>query len=402
MYSSIGSISLQAMENRRSSEAYPSLEIQKRRKRFLFFSILTLMIGPSTYSILQLLTPDGSLQILYFVLAVDSVLAVALLLTLKGRILAANILAAAALSVSILGSFLSDADNITHLFIMVLPLMMASIQLNIRFVLLYSLGIEIAIISLTLYSAEIEFTQSFMPMGFVATVAALLCLNLRHRRELEEDRRRTIIQTRDATIYALAFQAELRDQNTGRHIERTRLYVDLLAGALSAHPQYADYIDDRYRADLIPASLLHDIGKVGVSDAILLKPGPLSEDEYREIQRHCDYGVAVITKARERIESGSIFDLALEIAQSHHERWNGSGYPHGLEGEAIPVSARIMALADVWDALTSRRPYKEPFPTEKSRAIILDGRASQFDPLIVDEFLLRFDDFSKIAREFAD
>jgi len=209
-------------------------------------------------------------------------------------------------------------------------------------------------------------------------------------------------ETQDATIMALAYQAELRDLEVGRHIERTSKYVEILARELSGSDQYRSYLTNSYITDLVKAAPLHDIGKVGIPDAILNKPGGLDEKEFEHIKQHCEYGALVLKKAEEKLTFQSFLKIAMQMVMYHHENWNGGGYPHGLSGEDIPLSARIMAVADVYDAVRSRRPYKDPMSHPEAISIILQKKGKHLDPEIVEVFLRREKEFAEIALRMAD
>jgi putative two-component system response regulator len=216
-------------------------------------------------------------------------------------------------------------------------------------------------------------------------------------------RMRELQVVQDVTIMAMASLAETRDNETGNHIRRTQNYVRALALKLREDPQFAPELDDSAIELLYKSAPLHDIGKVGIPDAILLKPGKLTAEEFTIMKTHTTLGRDAILAAEGLIDAPSTFlRLAREIAHYHQEKWDGSGYPEGLVGEAIPLSARLMAVADVYDALISRRVYKPPFPREKAVAIIREGRGQHFDPLIVDAFLEIEAEFAAIADRFAD
>ena len=205
------------------------------------------------------------------------------------------------------------------------------------------------------------------------------------------------------SIRALAHLAETRDSETGNHILRTQGYVQELATLLQRQPGFADVLNDRYIKLLSRSAPLHDIGKVGIPDAILQKPGPLTAQEWRIMKTHSEKGSEAIEMAeRDTAEDVEFLTLAKEIAHWHHEKWDGSGYPDGLAGEAIPISARIMALADVFDALISRRVYKDPVSYQEARDIIAAGRGRHFDPVMVDTFLFHFDRFCAISDRYRD
>ncbi len=205
--------------------------------------------------------------------------------------------------------------------------------------------------------------------------------------------------TQQVTIRALAHLAELRDPETGNHILRTSAYVQQLALGLRQHPRFAATLTERTVDLLARSAPLHDIGKVGIPDHILLKPDKLTPDEWAVMQTHAKLGSDAIEQAERDIEGPLDFlTMAKEIAHWHHEKWDGSGYPDHLAGEAIPVSARLMALADVFDALISARVYKAPIPYAEARAIIAAARGKQFDPDMTDAFLAGFDEFVAIAQ----
>lgn len=208
-------------------------------------------------------------------------------------------------------------------------------------------------------------------------------------------------QTQDITILGFAGLAEIRDPDTGEHLARTRSYVQALAEALKDHPRFVHLLDDKMIENLYKSAPLHDIGKVGTPDAILLKEGPLTPEEYEEMKRHTVYGGDALEEAEARLGFDSFLRIACEIANYHHERWDGSGYPVGLEGEEIPLSARLMALADVYDALTSKRSYKKALSHEETRAMIVAGSGRHFDPAVVDAFLTVEGRFIDIAQEFS-
>ena len=206
----------------------------------------------------------------------------------------------------------------------------------------------------------------------------------------QEVARRTeeVRDIQDVTILTLASLAETRDNETGNHIIRTQHYVKLLAEALQGHPRFAQHLDDATIDLLFKSAPLHDIGKVGIPDSILLKPGKLTPEEFDVMKTHTTLGKTAIEAAESRLGKNVPFLLcAKEIAYSHQEKWDGSGYPQGLAGDAIPVSARLMAIADVYDALISRRVYKAPFTHEAAMAIIQEGRGRHFDPDVVDAFV---------------
>lgn len=207
---------------------------------------------------------------------------------------------------------------------------------------------------------------------------------------------------RDGIMMALAKLAESRDPETGAHLERVQNYCRVLAEALAGKPQYREIITSEFISTLIWSSPLHDIGKVGVPDHILLKPGQLTPEEFEIMKNHPIIGGETIRALIERGRRQDFLEMAMQIAYYHHEKYDGSGYPFGLAGESIPLPARIMALADVYDALTTARVYKHAMPHQQAVELILNGSGRQFDPEIVDAFINRERDFKKLATELAD
>ncbi len=223
--------------------------------------------------------------------------------------------------------------------------------------------------------------------------------DITERRKLENaliESNKNVQDARIATILGLAKLAEYRDSDTGAHLERIREYSKILAEELAKTPKYEGYITKEYIDDLYNSSILHDIGKVGIPDSILLKPGRLTPDEFEIVKQHSKLGGDAIRAIETKIKGKSFLTLGKEIAYYHHERWDGKGYPEGLKGEEIPLSARIVALADVYDALTSKRTYKEAFSHERAKEIITSERGSHFDPDIVDAFIKREKEFREI------
>ncbi len=201
------------------------------------------------------------------------------------------------------------------------------------------------------------------------------------------------------TIFALSKLAESRDPETGAHLERMREYCKLLAVALGKTSRHAQLVDNDYVENLYIASPLHDIGKVGIPDHVLLKPGRHTDEEFAIMKTHAVRGAETLRAVNQKNANNSFVQIGIEIAESHHEKWDGTGYPHGLAGSAIPLSGRILALADVYDALRSKRCYKESFSHEKSRDIILEGNGKHFDPDVVACFLEIEAEFESIWRD---
>lgn len=226
----------------------------------------------------------------------------------------------------------------------------------------------------------------------------------RHLEAEVQKRTREVAAVQDVTIHAMASLAETRDNETGNHIRRTQLYVKLLAEKLRNNPRFRAELDSDKVIDLLVKSApLHDIGKVGIPDRILLKPGRFEPDEFEIMKQHTTLGRDAIIAAESSLDLELPFlACAREIAYSHQEKWDGSGYPEGLSGDDIPVSARIMAVADVYDALISRRIYKPAMPHEKAVSIIAEGKGNHFDPDMVDAFLEIADECKAIADRYLD
>ena len=223
---------------------------------------------------------------------------------------------------------------------------------------------------------------------------------LNNLENLVQERTRQVTETRDITVLAMASLAESRDPETGAHLDRIRKYCQVLAEELREGSPYSDVITDTFLEDLYRSSPLHDIGKVGIPDKILLKPGYLTESEILVMQEHVSIGAESLEKTVQLTESGSFLSMAAEIARYHHERFDGSGYMEGLSGDDIPLPARIVAVADVYDALTSARVYKPAFRPQIAKLMIEEERNRHFDPIIVDAFMSRHDQFLEILHGY--
>jgi HD-GYP domain-containing protein (c-di-GMP phosphodiesterase class II) len=211
-----------------------------------------------------------------------------------------------------------------------------------------------------------------------------------------------LLKTRDAVIFGLAKLTESRDPDTGHHLERIALYSTCLAKALRRDPRYRSQITPAFVDSIGISSALHDIGKVGVADTILNKPGRLNRQERERMKDHATLGGQCIQEIELRLGSSNFLSMARQIALAHHERWDGFGYPSGLAGEEIPLAARIVAIVDVYDALSSRRVYKEAFPHQECLAIIRGEAGRQFDPHVAEVFLRIETEIEAIARRYAE
>lgn len=201
-------------------------------------------------------------------------------------------------------------------------------------------------------------------------------------------RTRELTALQDATILAMAALSDMRDDDTGNHVRRTQQYVRCLGTALLDDPRFYDRIDEEWLERLVKIAPLHDLGKIRVPDAILRKPGRLEKDEFDIVKTHAKAGWDALAAARQILPQGNLLlDMAAEVARWHHEKWDGSGYPDCLAGEAIPLSARVMAIADVYDALVSKRVYKQPISHGEALVVIQEGAGKHFDPVLVEIFV---------------
>lgn len=222
-----------------------------------------------------------------------------------------------------------------------------------------------------------------------------------HRRDINDvlkEKTKTIENLQDVMMMSIAELVECRDETTGGHVKRTANYVEVLVKALVERKIYKDILVPSYVKDMIRSAPLHDLGKIGISDNTLLKNGSLDEEEFEYMKTHSVLGGKTIQKMIDQTMEGSFLDVAKEMANYHHEKWDGGGYPDGLKGEEIPVSARVMAIADIYDALTTKRPYKEELSHEEAVDIILKGKGNSFDPVILKVFEDIHQEFEKIKN----
>lgn len=220
--------------------------------------------------------------------------------------------------------------------------------------------------------------------AFVMTIIIIVLIMQGNKRSFYHER---VSGMQSGMITFMAEVVENRDDNTGGHIRRTAEYVACIAKELKAQGIYGDILTDRYMSDMVVAAPLHDIGKIHIPDAILNKPGKLTAEEFEVMKTHTTAGEEMLTHAKAELGESDYLNMAVEMAAYHHEWWNGKGYPYGISGEEIPLCARIMAVADVFDALTSKRCYKDAMPLEKAYAIIREESGTHFDPAVVEAFL---------------
>ena len=266
--------------------------------------------------------------------------------------------------------------------------------------------------------AEDYLTKPFDPILLKARVSS--CLERKHlydqernyrgqieeyNNELEDRVQQQVQQITSAqlgAIFAMSKLAESRDPETGEHLERMREYCKILSVQLGKLPKYQPVIDDDFIEDIYAASPLHDIGKVGIVDSVLLKPGQLTAEEWVVMKTHPIIGAATLREVDRQHPGNSLIRMGIDIAESHHERWDGTGYPYGLKNTEIPLVARILSLGDVYDALTSKRCYKEAFDHDKSRGIVEENKGSLFDPEVVEAFLATEDEFKRVREFYQD
>lgn len=244
--------------------------------------------------------------------------------------------------------------------------------------------------------------------GLQATAAWLVVTRIHGEQHLSQNqarnelfrRDRDLMRTRDAVIFGLSKLAESRDPDTGFHLERIALYSTRLATALRQRPDYADRVSAAFIRAIGLSSALHDIGKVGIEDSILLKPGRLTLEERKRIEKHTHIGEECLRQIQSRIGDPEFLEMARQIAISHHERWDGSGYPNRLKGNDIPLAAQIVTIADVYDALSVQRVYKEAYSHEQCVQMMRDGAGTHFNPHLVEVFLSIQGEFREIAEQF--
>jgi len=226
----------------------------------------------------------------------------------------------------------------------------------------------------------------------------LLLLN-NNLEQLVNEKTETVVELKNAILSTMAELVEYRDEITGGHIIRTQKYIKALMDAMRGKRVYADEVGALDEELVLQSCQLHDVGKIAVKDSVLSKPGRLTDEEFDSIKKHTDFGEKVILQLKEKTMDSDFLEYARIFAVSHHEKWDGSGYPRGLVGEEIPLLGRMMAIGDVYDALVEPRPYKDAFTHERARCIILEGKGKHFDPLLTDLFEAIHDEFEKISME---
>lgn len=259
--------------------------------------------------------------------------------------------------------------------------------------------------SVWLMEAKGHYYSPVLPaIGLIASLIAATLAKLAHERHRAQAAAAESDAAHRMMIQSLLSLTEIRDAETGNHSRRTQQYSRLLAQQLCDHPRFREFLTPPHIELLSTLAPLHDIGKVGVPDQLLNKPGALTDDEYREMKKHPVYGLNVITTAQKRAKAGDdeILAMAKDIVYTHHERWDGHGYPRGLKGEQIPIPGRVMALVDVYDALTTSRCYRASMPHERAVEVIVNGEGTHFDPAVVDAFLRTAALLRRVADESTD
>ena len=269
--------------------------------------------------------------------------------------------------------------------------------------LLAGIGVCVWQTSVWTFRNEGVFISPVLPlMVLVCNFSLITFIKFCREEQRVKERTRELVMVQEATIESMSSLTETRDPETGGHIKRTQNYLRLLAEHLKHQPGFSPVLDDETIDLLCKSAPLHDIGKVGVSDRILLKPAKLTDEEFEEMKQHTVFGRDAILAAERKLGNTSFLRFARDIAYTHHERWDGSGYPEGLRGDQIPVAGRLMALADTYDAITSERVYKSPLSHEKAVKIIVEEKGAQFDPAVVDAFLQVEEDFRQTALRYCD
>ena len=279
-----------------------------------------------------------------------------------------------------LGDFMPPRDG-DHLFSEIIPRLAGGEQVR---------GIQMQMLTYQGWAIEIELSGNRVDMPENGEHYQLIIRDITATKNMEKrilESSQLIDTSRQAAIFGLARLAECRHDGTGAHLVRIREYTRILATELVGNPDLHHLITDTFIDDLCLSSVLHDIGKVGIPDAILLKPGKLTPEEFEAMKRHCEYGSMALSSAEKASESLSFLRMGQDISSFHHERWDGTGYPYGLAGPDIPLSARIVTLADVYDALTSSRSYKPAYNHEQARLAIIEDSGRKFDPTVVNAFL---------------
>ncbi|MBN2627561.1 MAG: HD domain-containing protein [Spirochaetales bacterium] len=283
--------------------------------------------------------------------------------------------------------FKNDVGILFYSFPMSLCFLFVKRPYNLIFSLIFSILIVMKIFQLPTASFQLKLSYAVL----LIFIVYLFVITSKGFSLIKGHQINSLKKVNSTSLRILGRVSELRDSETADHLKRVESFIEILAASIMDHEKYSGYITAEYIEDLKSAAYLHDIGKVGISDAILLKPARLTELEFEEMKRHTIIGYDLLKDAMKEIEHATLYDLALLIARHHHERWDGCGYPDGLRGDEIPLCARLMAIIDVYDALISHRPYKKALTHEEAVAIITDCSGTHFDPLLVERFIMESD-----------
>ena len=282
--------------------------------------------------------------------------------------------------------FLNHNEYVNNQVIYLIPIILTLILSDSMFTILYS------IIIIFIFTLDQIHHKQFVSVNsisiYIHVILAIIIVVVYDIwfKESKNIKLKLISDYYSSTLKVLGRVAELKDEETHEHLERVSIIVELIANRLKRNPQYSQYLTTSYIEDLKAASALHDIGKIGIDDRILLKEGKLTEEEFEKIKRHTEYGAELLCEAQMR-SNNNLYSLAIDLAKHHHERWDGRGYPDKLKGRNIPLSARIMSIADVYDALVSKRPYKKAYSEREAFAIVVSESGAQFDPDLVRIFM---------------
>jgi HD-GYP domain-containing protein (c-di-GMP phosphodiesterase class II) len=355
------------------------------KKKVLFRLYTAVLLATSFYLLFSFLYIREVFE-MWMVLLTMAATVLALLSVRINRMQTANHLLVSVFTFTVFLNLFINPELPYSIFVLLIPIILtALLERNLVFILFGVMILSGILIFAYVNYVRIEFL-AVMLVVFITTILILYFFNL-YRIHLESVRFHLLNQTIESAIFILGYTTELRDQETKLHLDRVSIVAELLARALAKMPEYSNYLGEQYFYDIRLATTLHDVGKVVIPDSILLKPGKLDLEEFEIIKTHASKGAEIIDMARSRLEDRSVFHMAHDIALSHHERWDGKGYPLGIKEEEISLSAQIVAVCDVYDALASERPYKKAFPHEKCVQIILEGRATQFSPRVVDAFM---------------
>ena len=283
-------------------------------------------------------------------------------------------------------AFFNKYEYVNIQTIYIIPIFLTLIVFDRKFTILYSIIIFLIFLLEQIIHNQINCCSFIIIIMTVILSIVLLVLYEIWIKEINNLRIESLHSHYTSNLKILGQVAELKDEETHEHLERVSIIVELIADKLKRNPRYSHYLSDFYIKDIKAASALHDIGKIGVPDKILQKNGKLTTEEFSEVKKHTTYGAKLIIDAQLKTNS-NFYDLAIDLAKHHHEKWDGTGYPDNLKGEDIPLSARIMSIADVYDALVSKRSYKRAYSEREAFAIIVSESGRQFDPEIVSCFM---------------